>query len=185
MRILIALSILILTGCDAAKKVLKNQMQFEQVGRAWALKNPCTNDSAIIFLPGRIDSIPYVIAVDTALLNAKADSVTKALAKKYNYDVAECNRQVSEAFNTGFDEAVFEISKQKMPVKLPDTIRISVTDKRSLKACQDSYEEMQKQFTDELQAGGKIRSQRNVGYIISGILAAALVLITIILFKKK
>lgn len=185
MRQILTILLLIIFGCNPAKKVLKNNEAFEQVGRAWAAKNPCVNDSIFSFLPGTIDSVPFVLKqMDTALLYHITDSLTLALAKKYGQDVKECNRQVSDAFNYGYRQAIYDASLLKTAVKSPDTLKISVIDKRSLKACEETNTQIQGQLTNTLQAIAKMTTQRNLAYIIIGVLGLALTLITIILFKK-
>jgi hypothetical protein len=41
---------LLLAGCSAVKKVLKDPAKIEIVGREWEKKNPCVNDSFVTFL---------------------------------------------------------------------------------------------------------------------------------------
>jgi hypothetical protein len=41
---------LLLAGCSAVKKVLKDPAKVEIVGREWEKKNPCVNDSFVTFL---------------------------------------------------------------------------------------------------------------------------------------
>jgi hypothetical protein len=41
---------LLIAGCSAVKRVLKDQNKIEIVGREWEKKNPCVNDSFVTFL---------------------------------------------------------------------------------------------------------------------------------------
>lgn len=41
---------LLIAGCSAVKRVLKDQNKTEIVGREWEKKNPCVNDSFVTFL---------------------------------------------------------------------------------------------------------------------------------------
>jgi len=124
--IIIVLSTVILFSCNPAKRIMKNQDQFEQVGREWEKKNPCPPPK-FEFKPGKVDSfytpvINLISVLDSVLLQAKLDSLNKALRLKYNEIAKDCSRQVNEAYDVGYKQAIFETGKIKIPSAIHDTL---------------------------------------------------------------
>ena len=82
MKYLLILCLLI-AGCSAVKRVLKDPAKVEVVGREWEKKNPCVNDSFVAILSDTlikfdttykfkfdtINKIDIVKVVDTVLIN--------------------------------------------------------------------------------------------------------------------
>jgi hypothetical protein len=74
---------LLIAGCSAVKRVLKDPAKVEVVGREWEKKNPCVNDSFIAILSDTlikfdttykfkfdtINKIDIVKVIDTVLIN--------------------------------------------------------------------------------------------------------------------
>ena len=74
---------LVIAGCSAVKRVLKDPAKVEVVGREWEKKNPCVNDSFVAILSDTlikfdttykfkfdtINKIDIVKVVDTVLIN--------------------------------------------------------------------------------------------------------------------
>jgi hypothetical protein len=74
---------LLIAGCSAVKKVLKDPAKVEVVGREWEKKNPCVNDSFVAILSDTlikfdttykfkfdtINKIDIVKVIDTVLIN--------------------------------------------------------------------------------------------------------------------
>ena len=74
---------LLIAGCSAVKRVLKDPAKVEVVGREWEKKNPCVNDSFVAILSDTlikfdttykfkfdtINKIDLVKVVDTVLIN--------------------------------------------------------------------------------------------------------------------
>ena len=74
---------LLIAGCSAVKRVLKDPAKVEIVGREWEKKNPCVNDSFVAILSDTlikidttykfkfdtINKIDIVKVVDTVLIN--------------------------------------------------------------------------------------------------------------------
>lgn len=124
--IVFVVSTVILFSCNPAKQVIKKQAQFEQVGREWEKKNPCPPPK-LEFKPGKIDSfympvIKLMPALDSILLQAKLDSLNMALRLKYNELTKDCSRQVNEAYDVGYKQAIFEAGKIKIPSAIHDTL---------------------------------------------------------------
>lgn len=171
-------------SCNPAKQVLKRQEQFDQVGKAWAKKNPCVNDSTTTVLPGRVDSIPYPVGViDSSLLKTFADSIKIAIAKKFNRNVEDCNGQVNEAFNVGYAKANDEWQRKKYAVKQPDTLKITVPDKRALNIKIEEIDLLNKQLIELKDSAQKFKNQRNYAYMGIGILL--IIGLVIALIKSK
>lgn len=127
-NILVAIGIVAYSflSCNPAKRIMKNQDRFEQVGREWEKKNPCPPPK-LEFKPGKVDSfytpvIKLMPEFDSALLQAKLDSLNKALRLKYNELTKDCSRQVNEAYDVGYKQAIFETGKIKIPSAIHDTL---------------------------------------------------------------
>lgn len=74
---------LLIAGCSAVKRVLKDPAKVEVVGREWEKKNPCVNDSFVAILSDTlikfdttykfkfdtINKINIVKVIDTVLIN--------------------------------------------------------------------------------------------------------------------
>ena len=74
---------LLIAGCSAVKRVLKDPAKVEVVGREWEKKNPCVNDSFVAILSDTlikfdttykfkfdtINKIDIVKVIDTVLIN--------------------------------------------------------------------------------------------------------------------
>jgi hypothetical protein len=74
---------LLIAGCSAVKRVLKDPAKVEVVGREWEKKNPCVNDSFVAFISDTlikfdttykfkfdtINKIDIVKVIDTVLIN--------------------------------------------------------------------------------------------------------------------
>jgi len=104
----ILIFVVVFTGCNPVKKVLKNKDQFEKIGLVWAQEHPCANDSINIFLPG--DTITQVTTHTDTL---------------YNYT----NTETTVNGDTVFIDRI--ITKMKtINNLLHDTLKITVADKR-------------------------------------------------------
>jgi hypothetical protein len=74
---------LLIAGCSAVKRVLKDPAKVEVVGREWEKKNPCVNDSFVAILSDTlikfdttykfkfdtINKVDIVKVIDTVLIN--------------------------------------------------------------------------------------------------------------------
>lgn len=173
MRLLLTiLAACFIVGCNPVKKVFKNQKQFDQIGRAWAQKNPCVNDTTIVVRPGRVDTLTYT--VPAADISQEAiDSVARALANKYNARLEECALQVNEAYRSGYKTAGDEC-KIDVVTAAPDTIKYYVSDRRKENILQGEKEEISRQLTDALKDAMRYKQQRNTAYIILGVIALSI-----------
>lgn len=185
MRILkTILFLLIIAGCNPAKQVMKHQAQFEEIGTAWSKIHPCLNDSTTITLPGTIDSVPIPVPVaDTNLLKSARDSIAVALAKKYNRNTSECDRQVKEAFNVGYSMANDEWKKKKIAIKQPDTIKTTNRDVRKENLLIAENERSKVQISEIKDQSQKFKDQRNYAYMGIGILVLVAVIYAFIKSK--
>lgn len=171
--LLIILSAFLLYGCNPVKKVLKNQQQFEQIGHAWAQKNPCANDSSIIYTPGVSDTIwPNIPPVyDTIYIN------DGTLSKP-------CVDRVSQAYLDGYSKAKTQYLKQPVFIKTVDTLKIYVRDGRTEQAIAFNYAELQKQLSDCQLSQSKQSGRLWLPWIVAGIAILLLILSIYFLIKK-
>ena len=114
--------ILTLVSCNGSKKAMKKDAQavdrvlgsrtlIDKIKPAVLELYPCANDTFEIIVPGGIDSIPYpVTEIDTVI-------------------------EISEGgYMQGFIDGQEAIMKRKIPIKRPDTIRVTVVDRQRQKA---------------------------------------------------
>lgn len=180
------LTLLLLTGCDPAKKILNNKEAFDKVGTEWAKQHPCANDTAWIKLPGKVDSIAYpVLVTDTSSLQDIIDSISIALADKYNTSIDDCNRQVDEAFKIGYKKAEYEYSKKKLPVKQPDTVIRTIVDNRTIDVLKADNNRKSEELNKEKDKSAKRLAQRNWSYVLSGLLFLMLLFMIVVFIKGK
>lgn len=149
-------------GCNPAKKVMQNQKQFEKIGEAWAQKNPCVNDTTIVFRPGRVDTL--TLTAPAFDVNRAADSIAQALANKYNQKLEECNRQVNEAYNAGYMKSSAYWSKIKIPIPAPDTVNNYIRDMRAERILANQIGELQNDVLERSEEAQFYKGQRNRAY---------------------
>lgn len=114
---------------------MKRQEAFNNIGRKWLEKNPCANDSFVVYLPGKTDSIPleiFIPVLDTEYLNKILDSIQD----KYKYDSQSCKSAVKSAYVSGYNTAETKWKNKLATIKIPnkkvDTIKIFVADKQKV-----------------------------------------------------
>jgi len=134
-RLFILMAILCaIFSCNPEKQILKRNDSFNRVGRKWLETHPCVNDSNVVYLPGKIDSIPYQVPVfikDTEGIKKSIDSIVALIDTDKN-----CQDEVLYAYNEGYDASSKMWSKQLSKMKLAtrvDTVKISVKDKQEFK----------------------------------------------------
>jgi hypothetical protein len=134
-------------SCNPVNKILKNKEQFDKVGREWLKQNPCSNDSTVIYLPSKRDSIilniPMLIK-DTSGNSFFIDSINNVLSPKYNDKKYNCKKQISESYSIGYNKAMYEckikLSNIKIPAPIIDTLKIILKDKQQINLLtQDLY----------------------------------------------
>ena len=72
-----------LTSCNPAKRIERQQENFDRIGRKWLDLHPCANDSVSVYLPGeqRTDTITTtskVVTTDTTTLH---DTITNTITR--------------------------------------------------------------------------------------------------------
>lgn len=113
---------ILINGCNPAKRAAKQAEQFAQVVDQYNAEHPQHIDTITKYLPGAIINRPYpVFMVDSNRIAYLRDSLKNAFAKKYQLDQADCSRQVTEAFNTGYNQAAFDCNAKIPPLRAPDT----------------------------------------------------------------
>lgn len=121
--IALCFAVVILMCCNPAKKVAKQQQEYEKLINDYLAKHPQQLDTALIFIQGGNDTVKqFIPVINTAALLHIEDSLKNAIRIKYADVLQDCDRQVSEAFNTGYDQARYEISQQKVFKPRPDTL---------------------------------------------------------------
>lgn len=126
-------------ACNAAKQVMKNPNLLEKVGREWEKNNPCVNDTVVRVIPGKVTYVPVkeLISPDTNELKKRADSIARIINSRYKYDMdLKCAREINDAFDAGYNQALRENVKQQSP----DTVLRTIEDTRRLKISNDSVD---------------------------------------------
>jgi len=130
---------LIISSCSTEKRTLRKLEKFNKIGRAWLELNPCANDSNVVYVEGKKDSIYLEIPTyvkDTTGLSHFLDSLNKALQIKFDEQRKNCSNQVNEAYKLGYKksstDAQLKYSSIKIPLPSVDTIKISIKDKQQI-----------------------------------------------------
>jgi hypothetical protein len=131
-RFFIALAasvVLLLTGCNPAKKVLQQQEDYRNLVNDFIAHNPPAIDTGVTVSHGKPDTVNLIAiltANDSAAIKKAKDSLQAVFAIKYAATAADCERQVSEAFETGKQQALYWINKQKIIKPGIDTVKINL-----------------------------------------------------------
>jgi hypothetical protein len=129
MRYLIFL--VVLFGCNAQKKVIKKDAQavdrvlgsralIDKIKPAVLELYPCANDTTEIIVSGGVDSVPYPVTQIDTIIEVKEGG-----------------------YMQGFIDGQEAILKRKIPVKRPDTIRVTVVDRQRQKADAETIKQLQ------------------------------------------
>jgi len=186
------LSILFISNsCNIEKRVEKQQEAFDNIGKKWLGLHPCANDSSYIYLPGKRDSIPFLIPVlvkDTMEIKKQIDSLNIYLDRKYNDQKIDCKNQVRESYNAGYQKAELvwkdKLSKIKIPLPVIDTLKITLKDKQAIKLLVSDLTDTQKKLTDTQINLEKFKGKKDKWFLLF-ILACALLLTSIFFNIKK
>lgn len=117
----------------AFDRVLSTEKLFDSMGRRWEKENPCVTNDSITYLPGKIDSVLLTLPViDTGRMIMIRDSLLSVYQSKLKNNNTDCGRQVNEAYDVGYNQARYELSKTKIPDKRPDTALIKKEDLRRI-----------------------------------------------------
>jgi len=147
-RLFILMAILCaIFSCNPEKQILKRNDSFNRVGRKWLETHPCVNDSNVVYLPGKIDSIPYQVPVfikDTEAINRSIDSIKKTISPD-----KDCGDEILSSYNEGYDASSKmwrnQLAKMKTITRV-DTIKISVKDKQQFLLLDQDIKEKDKQI---------------------------------------
>jgi len=127
-----------LGSCNVQKKaesrVLSNPESLRKVWEAGVLEDWCKTDSAIKFLPGRVDSIPYPVPIKVKELDTAA--LNKAIKRAVDSSDHECLTGMELSYAAGYNDAIDKISKEKFADKKPDTFYITKWDRDKEKLLQ-------------------------------------------------
>jgi hypothetical protein len=123
-----ALLLVLDSGCNPAKQVAKQAVQYQQLVDAYTASHPPRIDTNTVYIRGSVDSIYIAVPITNPLLIASIkDSLEAAIESKYDYLAADCSQQINDAFDVGYKQAREEIKRQKIPAAKPDTIIKTIT----------------------------------------------------------
>lgn len=106
-------------GCNPVNRLQKKNEQYNKIINDYLLVNPPRVDSSIEYLPGGTDTIFITVReLDAARFDRLKDSLQKAMYSK----LKDCSREISESFETGKAQALYEVRQQKTTKQRPDTI---------------------------------------------------------------
>jgi len=123
--------LIVLLSCNAQKKAIKKDAQavdrvlgsrilIDKIKPAVLELYPCANDTVEVWFSGGVDSIPYPVT--------KIDTVFQ---------------EKEGGYMQGFIDGQEVILKRKIPVKRPDTIRVTVVDRQRQKADAETINQLQ------------------------------------------
>ena len=123
--LIVIISLLLSFGCNPAKQVMKNQAAYDKLINDYLVNHPQRIDTLTELIPGGVDSVFYpVLRVDSVRMNEIKDSLQIVLSDSEN----DCARAISEAFETGYQQAAYTYKSQKFEKPRPDTIRTKYKD---------------------------------------------------------
>lgn len=121
--LIFAFAVCVILSCSTAKKnaaaverVLMDSASRHKVFLAELQLYPCVRDSFTTFLPGGIDSIPFLV-IDTTGRARIIDSIQNA-------NIGNCDVVAAASYDAGYGNALKDIP----PKRRPDTVRIQTTD---------------------------------------------------------
>ena len=174
-------------SCNIEKRVENHQKTFDNIGRKWLSLHPCANDSSIIYIPGKRDSIPIEIPIfvaDLDYINHQIDSVKKNYDKKLSNMSRNCDDEIRSAYFTGYKnaETIYKekISKIKVPVPVIDTIKITLKDKQQIQLLAGDLKDCERSLNEE-----KIKSSTKDKWFWWFVIASILFFISAIFNLKK
>lgn len=143
------LAVILLCNCSPAKKALREQENYRKLIEDYKRNNPPRIDTNTVYVPGKKDTVPVKVPVtDTAALHKVKDSMKAAFAIKVVQQQWDCDRQVNEAFNVGYEQARYEMQNQQQVITQPDTVFITKVPTTYIGALQDEVKTLQGQLTE-------------------------------------
>jgi hypothetical protein len=178
--------ILFLISCNPAKRVINNYEQFEEVGKKWVEKNPCVNDSSVIYLPGRIDSILINVPIDIERPNnySVRDILDSIRSAANNIDEIVKPR-MEGAYKKGYSDAISKVKTIKIPVNIHDTIKIVVKDKQYNGLLQSELNSIRKQWIETNTKKDIYKKNSDKWFIMFLIALGLLIIVSYINVSKK
>lgn len=174
-------------SCNIEKRVENHQKTFDNIGRKWLSLHPCANDSSIVYIPGKRDSIPIEIPIfvaDLDYINTQIDSVKKIYDKKLTNMSRNCDDEIRSAYFTGYKnaETIYrdKISKIKVAVPVIDTIKITLKDKQQIQLLANDLKECEKSLNEQ-----KLKSSAKDKWFWWFIIASILFLLSAFLNLRK
>lgn len=169
--------ILFFNSCNPAKRVINNYEQFEEVGKKWVEKNPCVNDSTVIFMPGRIDSILVNVPTDIEKPgNYSVRDVLDSIRSAANNLDNIIKPRLENAYKKGYTDAIIKVKTIKIPVNIHDTIKIVVKDKQYNGVLESELTSIRKQWI-ELNTRKEIYKKNSDKWFIMFLIALGLLII--------
>lgn len=129
---------MVLINADARHEIFLNELE----------RFPCSNDSTIQFIQAQIDSVSLEDYVNSRIKTSKTTkeylnpdiwniSIGKQIDSTYKNKELE-NYSNSAFYEKGYQEAINQYSKIKIPVCRPEYIKVTVTDRQKEKILTDS-----------------------------------------------
>lgn len=176
--LIVIISLLLSFGCNPAKRLQKNNEQYEKIITDYLIKHPAKIDTLTELIPGGVDSVFYPVAVvDSNRLQQLKDSLQAVFANKEN----DCTRQINEAFTTGYEQATYELKKQKFAKPRPDTVRLKITNRDYEDALKRKIESLQNDLSKKDKT---IFAKTNTMWWLIAVIAFETVAIFLIVRKK-
>lgn len=154
------------TSCNIERKIEKNQEAFDKIGRKWLDLHPCSNDSTFVYVPGKKDSIPFLVPVltkDTAEIKRQIDSIYKANQKD---DI----QTIKSAYNSGYDKAEKiwknKLAQIKIPLPVVDTLRITLKDRQQITLLKSDLESLKLKLSDCQLTGEKVKGKSDKWFLL-------------------
>jgi hypothetical protein len=132
-------------SCNIEERVMKRQDAFNNIGRKWLELNPCVNDSSVVYLPGRVDSVLVEVEVpvmDTPMVEKIIDSIKESFKLARLDDAMKVRISYSKGYNDADQKWISKLSNTKVPRKNADTIKIFVADKQKISLLEKDIDQL-------------------------------------------
>lgn len=158
MQRIISILILFLIACNPAKQILKNKEAFDKVGAAWAVQNPCVNDSV------------YVTKTDTTILTDTVENV-KYVTEPGAYGSPDTVRQVTE-----------RVINNRYHTR--DSVLYYVSDRRKEEALKMLLSQSNDRVLKLTSLANSFKTQFLIACGIGAVLLIAVIILVALLFKR-
>lgn len=153
-------------SCNPANKILNNQEQFDRIGKKWLETHPCVNDSSVIYIQGKSDSIYINVpsSIDTRGSISVIDYLD-SIRSAANQINKICEPKIKDAYKNGYTAAINKVKTIKIPIYKTDTIKIVVKDKQYNQIVEQENKDLKQLYIQITDKNHKLENKNNKWFI--------------------